>query len=112
MKINHNSLLFSIFLQFWLTGNKFFFDKTIIIFLYFEIFFIVKKLFIAWFYESLAQIDKKVHLKIINFNEVTKKNSGENIKEHYPNGPKIPDHPCRILIILSSVSGYKTYYLI
>lgn len=69
----------------------------------------VKKLFIAWFYKRLAQIDKKVHLKIINHNEVTKKNSGENIKEHYPNGPKIPDHPCRIL---SSVSGDKTYYLI
>ena len=33
----------------------------------------VKKLFIAWFYKRLAQIDKKVHLKIINFNEVTKK---------------------------------------
>ena len=69
----------------------------------------VKKLFIAWFCKRLAQIDKKVHLKIINFNEVTKKNSGENIKEHYPNGPKIPDHPCRIL---NSVSGDKMYYLI
>ena len=38
---------------------------------------------------------------MINFNDVTR----ENIKEHNPNWLKIPDHPCRILIIGSSGSG-------
>ena len=32
---------------------------------------------------------------MINFDDVTK----ENIKEHHPNWPEIPDHPYRILII-------------
>ena len=36
-----------------------------------------------------------------NFDNVTK----ENMKEHNPNWPQIPDHPYRILIIGSSVSG-------
>ena len=31
---------------------------------------------------------------MINFDDITK----ENIKEHYPNWPQIPDHPYRILI--------------
>ena len=34
-------------------------------------------------------------IKTINSDDVT----GENIKEHNPNWPKIPDHPYRILII-------------
>ena len=33
---------------------------------------------------------------MINFDDVTK----ENIEEHNPNWPQIPDHPCRILIIV------------
>ena len=32
---------------------------------------------------------------MINFDDVVK----ENVKEHYPNRPQIPDHPYRILII-------------
>ena len=38
---------------------------------------------------------------MINFDSVTK----ENIKEHNPNWPQIPDHPCRILIVGGSGSG-------
>ena len=38
---------------------------------------------------------------MINFADVTK----ENIKEHNPNWPQIPDHIYRILIIGSSGSG-------
>ena len=38
---------------------------------------------------------------MINFDNVTK----ENIKEHNPNWPQIPDHPCRILIVGGSRSG-------
>ena len=38
---------------------------------------------------------------MINFNDITK----ENIKEHNPNWPQIPDHLFRILIIWSSGSG-------
>ena len=38
---------------------------------------------------------------MINFDDVTK----ENIKEHNPNWPQIPDHPYRILIIGGSGSG-------
>ena len=37
---------------------------------------------------------------MINFDDVTK----ENIKEHNPNWPQIPDHPYRILIIVGSGS--------
>ena len=36
-----------------------------------------------------------------NFDNVTK----ENIKEHNPNWPQIPDHPYRIFTIESSGSG-------
>ena len=39
----------------------------------------------------------------------------ENIKEHYPNQPQIPDNPCKILIIESSGSRKTSsihYYLI
>ena len=32
---------------------------------------------------------------MINFDDIKK----ENIKEHNPNWPETPDHPCRILII-------------
>ena len=39
--------------------------------------------------------------KMIDFNDVTK----ENIKEHNPNWPQIPDHPYRILIIRGAGSG-------
>ena len=35
----------------------------------------------------------------------------ENMKEHNPNWPQIPDHPYRILIIGVSGSG-KNHYLI
>ena len=38
---------------------------------------------------------------MINFDDVVK----ENIKEHNPNWPQIPNHPYRILIIGSSGSG-------
>ena len=38
---------------------------------------------------------------MINFNDVTK----ENIKEHNPNCPHIPDHPYRILIMGGFGSG-------
>ena len=38
---------------------------------------------------------------MINFDDVTK----ESIKEHNPNWPQIPDHPCLILIIGGSGSG-------
>ena len=37
---------------------------------------------------------------MINFDNVTK----ENIKEHNPNWPQIPDNPCRILIMRDSRS--------
>ena len=37
---------------------------------------------------------------MINFNDFIK----ENIKEHNPNWPEIPDHPYRILIIGGSGS--------
>ena len=38
---------------------------------------------------------------MINFDDVTK----ENIREHNPKWPQIPDHPQRILIIGGSGSG-------
>ena len=38
---------------------------------------------------------------MVNFDEATK----ENIKEHNPNWPQIPDLPYRILIIGGSGSG-------
>ena len=38
---------------------------------------------------------------MVGFDDVTK----ENIKEHNPNWPQIPDHPYRILIIRGSKSG-------
>ena len=41
------------------------------------------------------------NIMMINFDDVTK----ENIKEHNPNWPQIPDHPYRILIIGGSGSG-------
>ena len=44
---------------------------------------------------------------MINFYYVKK----ENIKEHNPNWPQIPDYPYKILIIGGSGSG-KTNYLI
>ena len=39
--------------------------------------------------------------KMINFDDVTE----ENIKEHNPNWPQIPDHPYRILLIAGAGSG-------
>ena len=39
--------------------------------------------------------------KMINFDDVIK----EEIKQHNPNWPEIPDHPQRILIIGASGSG-------
>ena len=41
---------------------------------------------------------------MINSVDVTK----ENIKEHNPNWPQIPDHPCRTLLIAGSGSGKKS----
>ena len=38
---------------------------------------------------------------MFNFDYITK----ENIREHNPNWPEIPDHPYRILIIGGSGSG-------
>ena len=38
---------------------------------------------------------------MINFDDFTK----ENIKEHNPNWPEIPDHPYRILLVGGSGSG-------
>ena len=38
---------------------------------------------------------------MFNFDYITK----EEIKEHYPNWPEIPDHPYRILIVEGSGSG-------
>ena len=38
---------------------------------------------------------------MINFDDFTK----ENIKEHYPNWPEIPDHPYIILIVGGAGSG-------
>ena len=48
--------------------------------------------------------------KKITFDDVTK----ENIKDHNPNSPKIPNHPCKILIVQRSVSEEKNslFYLI
>ena len=45
---------------------------------------------------------------MINFDDVTK----ENIKEHNPNQPRIPDPLYKILIIGGSGSGKKIHYLI
>ena len=45
---------------------------------------------------------------MINFDDVTK----ENIKEHNPNQPQIPDPLYKILIIGGSGSGKKIHYLI
>ena len=42
---------------------------------------------------------------MIHFNEVIK----ENIKEHNPNWPQIPNHPYRILITGDSGSGKKKF---
>ena len=44
---------------------------------------------------------------MINFDDVRK----ENIKEHKPNWPQVPDHPYRMLIPEGSGPG-KNYYLI
>ena len=43
-------------------------------------------------------------LKLINFDDVTQ----ENIKEHNPHWPQIPDHPYRILITGGSGSGKRS----
>ena len=45
---------------------------------------------------------------MFKFDYITK----EDIKEHNPNWPKIPDDPYRILIIEGFVSGKKMHYLI
>ena len=44
---------------------------------------------------------------MINFDDVTK----ENIKEHNPNWPQIPNHLYRILIIGGSGSGKTSHQL-
>ena len=48
----------------------------------------------------MKQYNKMIR-EMINFDDVTK----ENIKEHNPNWPQIPDHPYRTLIIGDSGSG-------
>ena len=45
---------------------------------------------------------------MFNFDDVVK----ENIKEHNPNWPQIPDNPSRILVIGGSGSGKQIHYLI
>ena len=45
----------------------------------------------------------KRYKKVINFDNITK----ENIKEHNPDWPQIPDNTYRILIIGCSGSGKK-----
>ena len=42
----------------------------------------------------MQQNNKSIQ-KVINFDHVIK----EETKEHKPNWPEIPDHPCRILLI-------------
>ena len=44
---------------------------------------------------------------MINYNDVTK----ENIKNHDPNWPRIPDRPYRILLIGGSGSGKTDAWL-
>ena len=43
-----------------------------------------------------------------NFDDVT----GENIKKHNPNWPRILSHPCSILIISALDQKKRTHYLI
>ena len=43
---------------------------------------------------------------MINFDNSTK----ENIKEHNPNWPEIPNHPHRILMVGGSGFGNKIHY--
>ena len=38
---------------------------------------------------------------MINFDNITK----ENIRKHSPNWSRVPDHPCKILIVGGSGSG-------
>ena len=40
-------------------------------------------------------VSSKVETKMIDFHDI----KNENMKEHDPKCPSIPDHPCRILII-------------
>ena len=47
------------------------------------------------------QLYDKMIQRITKFDDFSK----ENIKEHNPNWPKIPDYACRILIIRGFVSG-------
>ena len=50
--------------------------------------------------DSMKQYNKTM-LRMINFNNVTNK----SIKEHNPNWPQIPDHPCWILVFGGSGLG-------
>ena len=43
---------------------------------------------------------------MVDFHDVTK----ENMKEHNPNWPQIPDHPYRISIIRGSRSGKTNFF--
>ena len=45
---------------------------------------------------------------MINFDDVTEEGT---IRQHNPNWPQIPDHPCRT-IIGGSGAAQKTHYLI
>ena len=51
---------------------------------------------------------KIVHLKLINFDDVT----GENIKEHDPNWPQIAGHLYRILIGGSGLGKTNALYFV
>ena len=54
----------------------------------------------------MHQYNKTIQ-KMINYNDVTK----ENIKNHDPNWPRIPDRPYRILLIGGSGSGKTDAWL-
>ena len=54
----------------------------------------------------MHQYNKTIQ-KMINYNDVTK----ENIKNHDPNWPRIPDRPYRVLLIGGSGSGKTDAWL-
>ena len=54
----------------------------------------------------MHQYNKTIQ-KMINYNDATK----ENIKNHEPNWPRIPDRPYRILLIVGSGSGKTDAWL-
>ena len=61
--------------------------------------------------KSLSYFSKKKKILIFQDETFQPHALKENMKEHNPNWPQIPDHPYRILIIGGSGSG-KNHYLI